>query len=394
MRRFAQFITFAPCWRQITTAAPPNDAEVEQPVEEVVSRFKVHRDDVMALTKLIYHEHYRPAEALDGDGVDRDGWFSARAELRWIVEWAREHHHDPAEFNRAVKHAVLDRVDLHKPLSLVLGTQPFLGQEIVCRKGILIPRPETEHWVNWLVTRHWLGAPVLRPRGVEKKLEFEKQPDQERTFVIHSTKEDRPMEDPVESDADVSSPPAQPITGLRVLDLCCGTGCVGVSIAAKLPGVNVVCADTDPGAIQLTRENGERAKIDSKQLETIQSDMFLNFPETWKETFDCILCNPPYILPSQYGQLPRHITDWEDRLCLLGDDRHAVDALSYYQELCDEAWKWIKPAPIGEQPHLVMEVGLQADHVADLFDRSKAWRDVVVHTDLADQPRWICVRRS
>jgi methylase of polypeptide subunit release factors len=127
--------------------------------------------------------------------------------------------------------------------------------------------------------------------------------------------------------------------------------------------------------------------------------MFEKFPAcTYADAFDIILCNPPYILPDQYDALPPDVLRWESPLALVGDARRATMQYKYFQELCDHAHTLVKPqaqkSPAHGGPSLVFEVGLQGHVVADLFERSGKWEDVVLHLDYAKQPRWVSARKS
>jgi len=94
----------------------------------------------------------------------------------------------------------------------------------------------------------------------------------------------------------------------RVLDLCCGSGCIGIAAAHALPAAQVDLADIDAGALEVARINVDRYGLGDR-VSVVESDLFAGLPG---RTYDLILCNPPYVgteeyagLPTEYGHEPR-----------------------------------------------------------------------------------------
>lgn len=129
-----------------------------------------------------------------------------------------------------------------EPLAYITGFQPFCNLEISVTPDVLIPRPETEELVDWAA--HFFN-------------------------------------------------PAAP---LKILDLCTGSGCIALALAAQLPHACVTAADISPRALQVARHNAARLKLQEK-ITFIESDLWENV----QGDFDIIVSNPPYI-PS--GDLP------------------------------------------------------------------------------------------
>ncbi|EKG04181.1 hypothetical protein TCSYLVIO_004764 [Trypanosoma cruzi] len=325
------------------------------------------------LTRMIFETHY----ASLGEGKeDRAMWYQSALEVQWLEEWAlAEGGNQKDAARRAVKKAVLQRVDLHKPLAYIIGNQPFYGCNIHCSPPLLCPRPETEMWTHWFVQRH-----LSRATTDEKSL-------------------------------------------LRVLDMCCGTGCVGIAIAVHLPHTEVVAVDVMEEAVKVSEENARRNGIHVSRYRAIKSDMFEAFVELddtssrgkSKEgmsenkkaqiadlhvgSFDIIVSNPPYVLPEQYVQLHPGIKLWESKIALVGDAKRENHQYLYFQELCEMGSVMLKPkvrrnATLASAPNFIVEVGLQAERVASLMERSALWEDVEVHLDYAQQPRWITASSS
>ncbi|ORC90387.1 methyltransferase [Trypanosoma theileri] len=349
------------------------------------------------LTQMIFDTHY----AANGKGKeDRAMWYQSSLELQWLEEWAFEQGwKEKDEIRRNVKKAVLQRVDLHKPLAYIIGHQPFYGCHIRCSPPLLCPRPETEMWTHWFVRNH-----------LDVATEKTKKATTTTTTTTTAT--------------NVSLPP------LRVLDMCCGTGCVGIAIAKHVSQAEIVAVDILDEAVKASEENAKINGIDSSRYKVIKSDMFKTFLEpdsvlynsdngeekckaekgevnktqkkpilskSYLGSFDIIVSNPPYVLPEQYVDLPPGIKLWESKIALVGDPQREQQQYLYFQELCELGAAALKakrrrPAAFAEVPNFVMEVGLQAECVASLMERSGLWEDVQLHLDYAQQPRWISAR--
>ena len=147
----------------------------------------------------------------------------------------------PADKQQAYERLVA-RHAAGEPLAYITGFQPFCNLDISVTPDVLIPRPETEELVDWAA--HFFN-------------------------------------------------PAAP---LKILDLCTGSGCIALALAAQLPHACVTAVDISPRALQVARHNAERLKLQEK-ITFIESDLWENV----QGDFDIIVSNPPYI-PS--GDLP------------------------------------------------------------------------------------------
>lgn len=112
----------------------------------------------------------------------------------------------------------------------------------------------------------------------------------------------------------------------RVLDLCCGTGCVGLSIAKHVPGVRLTLSDLSEEALALAGENARALGVEARR---VQGDLF---EAVQGETFDLIACNPPYLTRADMDELQREVRR-EPALALLGGE----DGLDFYRRLASEA---------------------------------------------------------
>lgn len=146
------------------------------------------------------------------------------------------------------------------------------------------------------------------------------------------------------------------------LDLCCGTGCIGISLAV-LGGAKATLADISPDALALARENAVRNDVAVRLIET---DLFSNINN--KEQFDVIACNPPYLSAADMAALQREVR-FEPALALYG----GADGLDFYRRIQKEYKRHLAPGGA-----LLLEVGFgQAAAVCALFgENAYAVRDV------------------
>lgn len=193
----------------------------------------------------------------------------------------------------------------HKPCQYILGTQAFMGFEFATAEGVLIPRPETELLVEEAcnVAKQWGQTPDGRKR--------------------------------------------------RVLDLCCGSGCIGISYAKLREGTDVVdLVDISDAAIALSKKNQERLQADCS---VIQSDLFQKI----EGKYDMIVSNPPYIRTDEIPKLMEEVRDFEPHLALDGK----ADGLYFYDKIIREAREYLH-----EDGYVLFEIGQdQLEAVRGLF---------------------------
>ncbi len=232
---------------------------------------------------------------------------------------------------------VKDRVEHHKPLQYILGSVQFCGIEIKVKPPVLIPRPETEEWVLWLI-------------DTIKKTRLNQQP------------------------------------ALSILDLCTGSGCIGLALAHAFPHFTIIGVDIRSEAIALARENAH--------LLGITNCMFLEGslydPLLPGKVFDIVVANPPYISFENFATLPPSVKHWEDERALLADDH----GMALYEKILQGAVGVVQLSKNSTDalPKIVLEIG--TDQRLEVIEDKAAqygWKHVCLHTDLAGKPRWITV---
>lgn len=147
--------------------------------------------------------------------------------------------------------------------------------------------------------------------------------------------------------------------GKTLLDLCCGTGCIGVSLA-KLGGFEVTFADISPDCLALAREN---AALNGVAGSFVLTDMFGNI----SGSYDMICVNPPYIPTSELASLQAEVKR-EPVLALDG----GADGLDFYRRIARDYATHLSPGGT-----LLMEVGAgQAEDVAAMFPKAEIIKDI------------------
>lgn len=194
-----------------------------------------------------------------------------------------------------------------EPLQYILGTTDFMGLSFDVDERVLIPRPETELLVDWLLTQ--LSA-------------------------------ERPQ---------------------RLLDLGTGSGNIAITLATHLPAHTITAVDVSADALLVARANACRHHVDT-QINFIKQDMtpFLQTQADLGNQFDFIISNPPYIPTALMGQLPLDVRH-EPLLALDG----GYDGGNFYRTIVATGM-----AVLNEQGFFVFEIGdEQQDLIEDIFNQ-------------------------
>ncbi len=198
-----------------------------------------------------------------------------------------------------IRHLAQRRVDERQPLAWLLGKAQYCGAWFAVEAGVVVPRsPIGPMLLDGL--RPWLARP---PR--------------------------------------------------RVLDLCCGSGCLGLLAAQQFPAAEVVLVDADPRAASLAQRNAVALGLEDR-TEVACGDLFDGAPSAG---FDLILCNPPYVDAADMRSLPPEFAH-EPALGLAGGE----DGLNVVRRVIDQAAQHLEEGGL-----LVCEVGMNAWRV------NRAW---------------------
>ena len=162
----------------------------------------------------------------------------------------------------------------------------------------------------------------------------------------------------------------------RVLDLCAGSGCVGLAVAKFCPGSHVVLGELMENALRVCRQNIRRSGLTAQVLPW-QVDALAGPPPRFGE-FDCIVSNPPYIPDGDIAGLDVSVREYEPLTALRGGE----DGLDFYRAI-SEKWRTV----LHPGSRLYFEVGIgQADAVLRIM-RGQGFGDIEIVPDTAGIPR-------
>lgn len=215
----------------------------------------------------------------------------------------------------------------HEPLAYILGEWDFYGYTFMVNKNVLIPRSDTE--------------PLCQ-------------------LAIEDAKT---LESP------------------KVIDICCGSGCIGLALAAEVHNARVVAVDISEDALSVARENARRLEITNRYSTSIGNA--LQKPDEHLGKFDIMLCNPPYITADEMKELDKSVSDYEPHLALFG----GTDGLDFYRNI---AKNWVKMMNDGGR--MYFECGYkQANDVAEIF-KNLGMTDIFLAEDLSGIQRIVAIK--
>ncbi len=239
-------------------------------------------------------------------------------------------------------------------------------REEFVRDGSLYASPEVERAARRLVQRHLAGEPVAYLIG---EWEFYGLPLDISPAVLIPRPDTEVLATKL-IDAARSAGPC------RILDLCAGSGCIGLAAAANLPNARVLLGELDDEALKVCRQNIRRSnltgRVTSMKLDAREK------PTRSLGEFQFLVSNPPYIPSADIGTLDASVREHEPRLALDGGE----DGLDFYRAIC-EKWR----DALCESGMLFFEVGIgQADQVLRIM-RSNGFGDIQIVKDLNNIPR-------
>ena len=239
-------------------------------------------------------------------------------------------------------------------------------KEELLRDSRLYVTPEVEARVRALVQRHLDGEPTAYLIG---EWEFYGLPlDISRDVLI-------PRPD-TEVLAGLAIDFVKTQGACRVLDLCAGSGCIGLAVASQCPESRVVLGELSEGALRICRQNIRRNGL-SGRVVPMQMDALAPPPAQLGE-FRCLVSNPPYIPAGDIPGLDPSVRDYEPHMALDG----GADGLDFYRNIAGE---WKNALTVGGK--IFLEVGIgQADDVLRLL-RAQGFGDLEITKDLNGIPR-------
>jgi len=160
----------------------------------------------------------------------------------------------------------------NKPIQYILNEAFFMGHSFYVDESVLIPRPETEELVSWMLS----------------------------DFSLSKDK-------------------------LKVLDIGTGSGCIPIALVKENPNLNITAIDVSPSAIEVAKKNAKRHKAD---IHFLQRDIIIL--SNWEQSLDVIVSNPPYIKIEEKNKMLSNVLDYEPHLALFTPED---DSLFFYKKI-------------------------------------------------------------
>jgi release factor glutamine methyltransferase len=217
--------------------------------------------------------------------------------------------------------SMIHRLSNHEPIAYVLGECEFCGYSFSVDERVLIPRPETEEMVMRIIE------------------------------MYSDHKQDQ----------------------LNILDLCSGSGCIGISLKKKLPRTNVTFVDISKDALNLLDANLNKHNLN---CEVIESDLFTNV----NDTYDIIVTNPPYVAFEEKTQLLDSVKNFEPAMALFAPEQ----GLKIIKDICSQASSYLAKNGV-----LFLEHGWNQSRTLVNFCGSFEYKKIQTITDINMKERFM-----
>ena len=191
--------------------------------------------------------------------------------------------------------SILEQLKKEIPVQYLLGKTSFYGLEFEVNSTVLIPRPETEELVEWII--------------------------QNQKSSFDSAQDDSGK--------------------IKILDIGTGSGCIAISLAKNIPNAQVFAIDVSDKALSTAQKNAEINEVNVTFIsKNILEVVTLSAVEGLEQQFDIIVSNPPYVRELEKQEIKKNVLDNEPHLALFVDDN---DALIFYRKIAELAQKNLSP---------------------------------------------------
>ncbi len=168
----------------------------------------------------------------------------------------------------------------HEPVAYITGSREFMSLEFDIERGVLIPRPETEHIIEYILSQKPSKA--------------------------------------------------------NILDVCTGSGIIAVSLAFYLKNSNITAIDISPTAVRVAKQNAKKHGVNSR-VNVFEANALEKY--NFGEEFDIVVSNPPYIKSGDIKSLDTDVAQYEPHIALDG----GCDGLDFYRKISQNAYEVLKP---------------------------------------------------
>jgi release factor glutamine methyltransferase len=227
---------------------------------------------------------------------------------------------------------VIDELIKGKPVQYIIGETPFYNLRFKVNPSVLIPRPETEELVEWIIESNFFNT------FSENKVQY-----------------------------------------INILDIGTGSGCIAITLKKNLPNTQVYAIDIAQDALLTAQQNANLNEVEVKfiQEDILSSQLKNNYPQ-----FSIIVSNPPYITQIEQAEMHRNVLDNEPHGALFVSDE---DPLLFYRVIADFALENLMNRGL-----LFFEINEHLGNETVQLLKDKGFKNIVLKKDMQGKDRMIC----
>ncbi len=231
-------------------------------------------------------------------------------------------------FDKAIDWAkIIDRLNTHEPIQYILGETEFYGRRFLVNDSVLIPRPETEELVKYVVDK------TLRTQNSKPR---------------------------------------------TLLDIGTGSGCIAISLAKELPNFKVTAYDISEKALETAKKNAElnKADVNFEKVDILNPSFTIHH-----SPFTIIVSNPPYVTKQEIDRMQKNVLDFEPHLALFVEDS---EPLIFYEAIANFAFN-----NLTDNGLVAVEINeTLGEETANVFKR-KGFSEVEIIKDIHQKDRFV-----
>ena len=230
---------------------------------------------------------------------------------------------------------IIERLNNNEPIQYILGETEFYGRRFLVNDSVLIPRPETEELVKYIVDK------------------------QKKQFPVISNQ-------------------------LSILDIGTGSGCIAISIAKELPNFKVSAYDISKKALETAKINAElnKADVTFEKIDILKPSFIhslIQYP--LRHSFNIIVSNPPYVMKQEIDRMQKNVLDFEPHLALFVEDS---EPLIFFQAIANFAFN-----NLTDNGLVAVEINeALGEETANVF-RRKGFSKVEIIKDIHQKDRFV-----
>lgn len=229
---------------------------------------------------------------------------------------------------------IIERLNTNEPIQYILGETEFYGRRFLVNDSVLIPRPETEELVKYIVDKHKNQLQVTNNQ-------------------------------------------------LSILDIGTGSGCIAISLAKELPNFKVTAYDISEKALETAKRNAELNKVDVtfEKVDILSSQLSIINGRRSAYPLSIIVSNPPYVTKQEIDRMQKNVLDFEPHLALFVEDS---EPLIFYEAIANFAFN-----NLTDNGLVAVEINeALGEETADVF-RRKGFSEVEIIKDIHQKDRFV-----